>query len=338
MEERLQAASSPSPTSRTRRCPSGAASRTTRGPHLGRQAAASSSRPGSTSRSARSWACSTSSARRRSSGSRFAFYKGGPGAARAGAGGLHDRRAHRARATLELLPPYLVTARSDDRHRAAPQVRGRRVQDRRRPRSASSSPPPRCRSPTTTPTRSSRASSLPLRYCAFSPCFRAEAGAAGQGHPRADPPAPVPQGGAGEVRHARDQSMEELEAHGGRRERGAPPPGAAPPGGAALHRRHGLRLAEDLRPRGLAARAGRVPGDLLAAATAATSRPGGRRSASAPPKGEKPQLSTPSTAAAWPWGGRSSPSWRTTSARTERVAFPRSSWPYMGGMTEFRPA
>src|SRR6516162_4078814 len=43
------------------------------------------------------------------------------------------------------------------------------------------------------------ASAEPLRYCAFSPCFRAEAGAARQGHPRAHPPAPIPQGRAGEV-------------------------------------------------------------------------------------------------------------------------------------------
>ena len=70
--------------------------------------------------------------------------------------------------------------------------------------------------------------------------------------------------------------------------RDPPAAGAAPPGGAALHRRHGLRLAEDLRHRGLAARAGRVPGDLLVLATAATSRPAGRRSASGPPKGTSP--------------------------------------------------
>ena len=35
------------------------------------------------------------------------------------------------------------------------------------------------------------------RYCAWTPCFRAEAGSAGTRHPRAHPPAPVPQGGAG---------------------------------------------------------------------------------------------------------------------------------------------
>ena len=35
---------------------------------------------------------------------------------------------------------------------------------------------------------------LPLRYAAFSPCFRREAGAAGQGHARHVPRAPVQQG------------------------------------------------------------------------------------------------------------------------------------------------
>ena len=39
------------------------------------------------------------------SGSRFAFYKGGAGAAGAGAGHLHDRRAHRRRATRSCCRP-----------------------------------------------------------------------------------------------------------------------------------------------------------------------------------------------------------------------------------------
>ena len=41
------------------------------------------------------------------------------------------------------------------------------------------------------------------------------------------------------------------------------------------HRRHGLRRAAHPRHRGLAARAGHLPRDLLGARTAATSRPGG---------------------------------------------------------------
>ena len=40
--------------------------------------------------------------------------------------------------------------------------------------------PPKSRSPTSTATRSSRRSELPIRYAAYSPCFRREAGAAGQ--------------------------------------------------------------------------------------------------------------------------------------------------------------
>ena len=42
------------------------------------------------------------------------------------------------------------------------------------------SPPPRSRSPTSTATRSSRPTQLPIRYAAYSPCFRREAGAAGK--------------------------------------------------------------------------------------------------------------------------------------------------------------
>ena len=48
------------------------------------------------------------------------------------------------------------------------------------------------------------ASSLPLRYTAGTPCFREEAGSAGPRHTRHYSPAPVHQGGDGEVCHAGD--------------------------------------------------------------------------------------------------------------------------------------
>ncbi len=44
---------------------------------------------------------------------------------------------------------------------------------------------------------------LPIRYCAFSSCFRRESGAAGQGHARHVPRAPVPEGRDGRLHRAR---------------------------------------------------------------------------------------------------------------------------------------
>ena len=165
---------------------------------------------------------------------------------------LH-RLTTRARGYIELLPPYLVNARVDDRHRPAPQVRGGPLQDHRRPL-LTSSPPPRCRSPTTTATRSSRARSCPS---STAPSRRAFA-------PRPARPARTR---AGLIRQHQFHKVELVKfarpgAADGRRwsrwlddaQRGAPAARAAPPRGAPLHRRHGLRLREDLRPRGLAAR------------------------------------------------------------------------------------
>ena len=223
-----------------------------------------------------------------------------------------------------------MTARDDDRHRPAAQVRGGRVQDRGRATSSSSSPPPRCRSPTTTRTRSSRAASCPLNYCAFTPCFRAEAGSRRQGHPRPDPPAPVPQGGAGEVRHARrsrcrswrrmtDDACDILRRLG-------------------LHHRvvllctggHGLRLAEDLRHRGLAARPERVPGDLLLLELRRLPGPPREDPLPRARRATSRSCCTRSTARAWPSGARWWRSWRTTSARTEASAIPEALVPVHG--------
>ena len=70
---------------------------------------------------------------------------------------------HTSRGYTEILPPYLVTARDDDRHRAAPEVRGGPLQDRRTSRRSTSSPRRRSRSPTCTGTRSSRRTRCPSR-------------------------------------------------------------------------------------------------------------------------------------------------------------------------------
>ena len=79
----------------------------------------------------------------------------------------------------EVAPPYLVNRATHDRHRAAPEVRGGALHASART-SSSSSPPPKCRSPTSTATRSSTARRCPSRLAAYTPCFRREAGAAGK--------------------------------------------------------------------------------------------------------------------------------------------------------------
>ena len=46
---------------------------------------------------------------------------------------------------------------------------------------------------------------LPIKLTGHTPCFRSEAGSAGRGHPRHDPPAPVRQGRDGADHHARPE-------------------------------------------------------------------------------------------------------------------------------------
>jgi seryl-tRNA synthetase len=100
-------------------------------------------------------------------------------------------------------------------------------------------------------------SELPIRYCAYTPCFRGEAGAAGVGT-------------RGMIRmHQFDKveliqivkpengyaEHEKMVAHA---ERVLQSLGLALPGGAALHGRYGLRQREDLRLGGVGARAGEL--------------------------------------------------------------------------------
>ena len=83
-----------------------------------------------------------------------------------------------------------------------------------------------------------------------------------QGHPRHDPPAPVHQGGAG-LDHDAGAEQGRARAHARLRRGGAAPARSALPRGHALHRRHGLCVTEDLRHRGMAARAEHVPRDFV---------------------------------------------------------------------------
>ena len=100
----------------------------------------------------------------------------------------------------EVLPPFLVRDDAMFGTGPAPEIRrgpvphgGRLLAD---PDRGGVADQPRARR------ASSARTTLPLRFTAWTPCFRAEAGRGGQGHARADPPAPVLQGGAGVDRRA----------------------------------------------------------------------------------------------------------------------------------------
>ncbi|SPA39735.1 hypothetical protein CBM2606_A40074 [Cupriavidus taiwanensis] len=83
-----------------------------------------------------------------------------------------------------------------------------------------------------------------------------------QGHPRHDPPAPVRQGRAGPG-GARRPVLRRTGA-ADRPRRGDPEEaGAAVPHHRAVHRRHGLRQHQDLRPRSVDSRAEHLPRDQL---------------------------------------------------------------------------
>ena len=196
----------------------------------------------------------------------------------------------------EVWPPAVVRRAVAARHRPAAEVRGRSVQARRSPSGPITSPtticscrrPPRSRSRTSTPIRSSS-----RRRCrAGTPRTR-----------RASAPRPAPHGKdtRGLIRQhqfdkvelvkfvdARDQLRRARGAAPGRRARAA---GARPslPRRHAVHRRPRVRRGQDLRPRGLAARPGRLPRDLVVLELRGLPGAGGRRSATGPSAGDKPR-------------------------------------------------
>ena len=194
------------------------------------------------------------------SGSRFVFYRGDLARLeRALVSFMID--VHTERGYTELLPPYLVS-------RAAMTVTGQlpKFED---DAFETAGPDERFLIPTAeVPVTNYHADEildgerLPLRYCAFSPCFRAEAGAAGK-----DTRGLVRMHQFHKVELVKftrpEQSMDALErmvddATEVLRRLGLHHRVVAP-----LHRGPGLRVDEDLRRRGLASRSGTVPGDLL---------------------------------------------------------------------------
>ena len=112
-------------------------------------------------------------------GARFAVYWGAGRTAGAGADQLHARRAH-PRARL-----YRGAAAVHDqlgiavRHRPASEIRRRSVQALKEPISGWRRPP-KSRSRIFFATRRSRPARLPISLCAYTPCFRSEAGSYGR--------------------------------------------------------------------------------------------------------------------------------------------------------------
>ncbi len=112
---------------------------------------------------------------------------------------------------------------------------------------------------------------LPLRVTAYTPCFRAEAGAAGK-----DTRGMLRQHQFNKVELVSvttpEQSQGRARAHALLRRGGAAPARAALSRGDAVHRRHGLCVAEDLRHRGRGCRGRGCIARSPPARTAATSR------------------------------------------------------------------
>ncbi len=106
------------------------------------------------------------------------------------------------------------------------------------------------------------AEKLPLRFTALTPCFRSEAGSAGR-----DTRGMLRQHQFYKVEMVsitkQESSLEEHERMTAMRRGSAEAARPAVPHGGAVHRRHGFRLAQDLRHRGLAAWAERLSRDFL---------------------------------------------------------------------------
>ena len=117
---------------------------------------------------------------------------------------------------VEVEPPFLVKSGALDRDRQPPEVRGRPVQGAGRlgPLSHSHRGGAAVQSPPGGDPR--RGPALPLRYAAYTPCFRSEAGSYGKGHARPHPTASVRQGRAGRLCASPDESYavhEQLTGH-----------------------------------------------------------------------------------------------------------------------------
>ena len=138
----------------------------------------------------------------------------------------------------------------------------RTISSRSRAVTFSSFPPPNIQSRISWGIRSSTTKEFRRYAMPHTARTASEAGQLRQGHSRDHPRAPVRQGGDRADREARGIAGGPRGAHGARR--GGPEAArASVPDDTALHGRHGLRVVEDLRHRGVAARTGRLPRDLV---------------------------------------------------------------------------
>ena len=123
---------------------------------------------------------------------------------------------------------------------------------------------------------------LPRKYTAFTPCYRREAGSYGK-----DTRGMLRQHQFDKVElvklAAPETSYDELEAMTGDAERVLQALELPVPDDAPLRRRHGVRVGQDLRPRGVAAGRRAATARSRPARTARRSRPGGPTSATGPP-------------------------------------------------------
>ena len=207
-------------------------------------------------------ASSTSSGPTKISGARFAFLVGdGARLSRALINFMLDLHT-REHGYTEIEPPFLVNAGGADRHRAT--CRSSRTTCSRSRRLGPVPDPDRrgAASPTCYRDEILDGRRLPIKYCAYTPCFRSEAGSYG-----ADVRGLIRQHQFDKVElvkfAAPDTFVRGARGADARRRAGAGAPRPAVPHRAALHRRHGLRVGEDLRHRGVAAEPEDVPRDLL---------------------------------------------------------------------------
>ena len=106
------------------------------------------------------------------------------------------------------------------------------------------------------------ADDLPRKVCAWTACFRAEAGAAGKDTRGPQAPASISEGRDVQV-HAARAELRRTRVIGKQRGGAAAEAGPALSRRAAVHGRHGVRIGEDLRHRGVAAVREGVHGDFF---------------------------------------------------------------------------
>ena len=222
-------------TRRTTACPTAWTRAPTRRSASGARRRATTSSRCRTGTWARRWAC-WSGSRRPSSRARASPCTRGPAARGSRRASLANFfiDVHASRGYTEILPPYLVNRESMTGTGQLPKFEEDLF------KTTGENPLyliPTAEVPLTKLHREEilEASALPIFLLRVDALLPRRGGRRRQGHPRSHPPAPVPQGGAGEDRQGRGERGGAPE-DARRRLRGAAPARAAPPGGAALHR------------------------------------------------------------------------------------------------------